>query len=134
MAFAVDAAVGRVQAEALRGRGIDVLLVTTDQHPESDKARDYELVLDPRFRVASTWPAVLAAQRRVREYRPDIVIAELGPRSTLDRTGRAGADVFSWCMTNAGMMAAIGKSSRAPYSTGGAPVRRRPSPTAITPQ
>ena len=45
----------RVQAEALRGRGIDVLLVTTDQHPESDKARDYELVLDLRFRTASTW-------------------------------------------------------------------------------
>src|SRR5271166_4492270 len=66
----------RVQAEGLRGRGIDVLLVTTDQHPESDTARDYELVLDPRFRMASTWPAALAAQRRIREYRPDIVIAE----------------------------------------------------------
>ena len=66
----------RVQAEGLRGRGIDVLFVTTDQHPESDKARDYELVLDPRFRVASTWPAVLAARRRVREHRTDIVIAE----------------------------------------------------------
>jgi glycosyltransferase involved in cell wall biosynthesis len=64
----------RVQAEALRGRGVDVLLVTTDQHPESDSARDYELVLDPRFRSASTW---LAAQRRIREYRPDVVIAEL---------------------------------------------------------
>jgi glycosyltransferase involved in cell wall biosynthesis len=33
-------------------------------------------VLDPRFRTASTWPAALAAQRRIREYRPDIVIAE----------------------------------------------------------
>jgi glycosyltransferase involved in cell wall biosynthesis len=64
----------RVQAEALRGRGVDVLLVTTDQHPESDSARDYELVLDPRFRSASTW---LAAQRRIREHRPDVVIAEL---------------------------------------------------------
>ena len=51
----------RVQAEALRRRGVDVLLVTTDQHPESDSARDYELLLDPRFRSASTW---LAAQRR----------------------------------------------------------------------
>jgi glycosyltransferase involved in cell wall biosynthesis len=67
----------RVQAEGLRGRGIDVLLVTTDQHPESDSARDYELVLDPRFRTASTWPAALAAERRIREHRPDIVIAEL---------------------------------------------------------
>ena len=66
----------RVQAERLRARGIDVLLVTTDQHPESDGARDYELVLDPGFRTASTWPAALAAQRRIRKYRPDIVIVE----------------------------------------------------------
>ena len=64
----------RVQAEALRGRGIDVLLVTTNQHPESDRARDYELVLDLRFRTASTW---LAAQRRIRDHRPDVVITEL---------------------------------------------------------
>jgi glycosyltransferase involved in cell wall biosynthesis len=64
----------RVQVEGLRGRGIDVLLVTTDQHPESDTARGYELVLDLRFRTASTW---LAAQRRIREHRPDVVIAEL---------------------------------------------------------
>src|SRR5271166_6605171 len=64
----------RVQAEGLRGRGIDVLLVTTDQHPESDTARDYELVLDLRFRTASTW---LAAQRRIRDHRPDVVITEL---------------------------------------------------------
>jgi glycosyltransferase involved in cell wall biosynthesis len=67
----------RVQAEALRLRGIDVLLVTSDLHPESDAARDYELVLDPRFRTASSWPATLAAWRRVRRYRPDVVIAEV---------------------------------------------------------
>jgi glycosyltransferase involved in cell wall biosynthesis len=67
----------RVQAEALRGRGVDVLVVTSDQHPESDAARDYELVLDPRFRRAATWPATLAAWRRVREYRPDVVITEM---------------------------------------------------------
>jgi glycosyltransferase involved in cell wall biosynthesis len=67
----------RVQAEALGRRGVDVLLVTSDQHPESDAARDYELVLDPRFRRAATWPATLAVWRRVREYRPDVVIAEV---------------------------------------------------------
>ncbi len=67
----------RVQAEALRERGVDVLLVTSDQHPESDGARDYELVLDPRCRAASTWPATLAALSRIREYRPHVVIAEL---------------------------------------------------------
>ena len=67
----------RVQAEALRRRGVDVLLVTTDLHPESDAARDYELVLDPRLGTAATWPATFAAWRRVHEYRPDVVIAEL---------------------------------------------------------
>ncbi len=67
----------RVQAEALRRRGADVLLVTCDLHPESDAARDYELVLDPRSRRVSTWRASLAALGRVRDYRPDVVIAEL---------------------------------------------------------
>ncbi len=67
----------RVQAEGLIRRGTDVLLVTSNQHPESDAARDYELVLDPRFRTAATWPPTLSALRRVRRYRPDVVIAEL---------------------------------------------------------
>jgi glycosyltransferase involved in cell wall biosynthesis len=68
----------RVQADALRRRGVDVLLVTTDHHhPEADAARDYELVLDPRVRTAATWPACFAAWRKVREFRPDVVIAEL---------------------------------------------------------
>jgi len=63
----------RVQVEALRERGVDVLLVTTNRHPESDTPRDYEMVLDMRFRTAATW---LAARRRIREHRPDVVIAE----------------------------------------------------------
>jgi glycosyltransferase involved in cell wall biosynthesis len=67
----------RVQAEALMRRSADVLLVTSDQHPESDAARDYELVLDPRFRTAATWLPTFKAWRRVREFRPDVVIAEL---------------------------------------------------------
>ena len=67
----------RVQVEGLRRQGVDVLLVTSDRHPESDAARDYELVLDPRFRRAATWPATLAAWRRIREYRPDVVIVEM---------------------------------------------------------
>jgi glycosyltransferase involved in cell wall biosynthesis len=66
----------RVQSEALIRHGADVLLVTSDRHPESDAARDYELVLEPRFLSASTWPATLKAWQRVREFRPDVVIAE----------------------------------------------------------
>ncbi len=67
----------RVQVEALHRRGADVLLVTCDLHPECDAPRDYELVLDPRFRTAATWPASIAAWRRIREYRPHVVVAEL---------------------------------------------------------
>lgn len=67
----------RVQAEGLLRRGADVLLVTSDRHPESDAARDYELVLDPRFRTAATWLPTLTAWRRVRRFRPDVVIAEI---------------------------------------------------------
>lgn len=61
----------------MQRRGAEVLLVTTDQHPASDSSRDYELVLDPRLRAAPTWPANLTAWRRIRQYRPDVVIAEL---------------------------------------------------------
>ncbi|MEE6179256.1 glycosyltransferase [Mycobacterium sp. 050134] len=67
----------RVQAEALIRRGADVLLVTSDRHPESDAARAYELVLEPRFLSAATWPPFFAAWRRIRRYRPDVVITEL---------------------------------------------------------
>lgn len=67
----------RIQAEALRRRGADVLLVTSDDHWESDAARDYELVLDPRWQRAATWPPTLASWYRIRQYRPDVVITEM---------------------------------------------------------
>ncbi|MCG5433889.1 glycosyltransferase family 4 protein [Mycobacterium sp. MYCO198283] len=67
----------RVQAEALQRRGVQVLLVTTDAHPESDTARDYELVLDTRLRTLSTWPASLAARRRILDFAADIAVTEL---------------------------------------------------------
>jgi glycosyltransferase involved in cell wall biosynthesis len=66
----------RVHAEALRRRGVEVLLVTSDQHPESDSPRDYEFVLDPRVHTASSWTATVAAWTEVRDYRPDVVIVE----------------------------------------------------------
>lgn len=67
----------RVQAEALLRQGADMLLVTSDQHPESDAARDYELVLEPRFKTATTWLPTFKAWHRIRQYRPDVVVAEL---------------------------------------------------------
>lgn len=66
----------RVQSEALIRHGADVLLVTSDRHPESDAARDYEVVLEPRLLSAKTWPPTLKAWRLIRKFSPDIVIAE----------------------------------------------------------
>ncbi|WP_102145652.1 glycosyltransferase family 4 protein [Mycobacterium hubeiense] len=67
----------RVYAEALRSAGAELLLVTSDQHPSSDAARPYELVLDPRPKTARTWPSTARALRRVRGFAPDVVVAEL---------------------------------------------------------
>ncbi|MCT7660161.1 glycosyltransferase family 4 protein [Mycobacterium deserti] len=67
----------RVHVEALRRRNVEVLLVTSDQHPESDSARDYEIVLDPRVRTASTWAPTAAAWWRIRQWRPSVVVTEI---------------------------------------------------------
>lgn len=67
----------RVYTEALQRLGAEVLLVTSDQHPSSDAARSYELVLDPRPKSVRTWPATARAVARVRGFAPDVVVGEL---------------------------------------------------------
>ncbi len=67
----------RVYCEALRADGWDVVLVTSDQHPESDAARDYEWVLDPRPKTPSTWRPFAARLRDAHRFAPDVVVTEL---------------------------------------------------------
>lgn len=67
----------RVYCEQLRDAGWEVVLVTTDQHPESDGARPYERVLDARPRTASTWPGFVRELRSARSFAPDVVVTEL---------------------------------------------------------
>lgn len=67
----------RVHVEALQSLGHDVLLVTTDQHPESGPARDYEVVLDARVKRVSTWGPFFRALQRIRSFGPDVVVSEL---------------------------------------------------------
>ncbi|CAM3357752.1 Glycosyltransferase family 4 protein [Tsukamurella hominis] len=67
----------RVYCEQLIEAGWDVVLVTTDQHPESDGVRPYEWVLDARPRTASTWPGFARALRDARAYSADVVVTEL---------------------------------------------------------
>lgn len=80
----------RVHAEALMRRGASVLLVTTDQHPESGPARDYELVLDPSLKHPAGWGSWARAVPRVHAFQPDVVIAELvrDPRWQVFGAGR----------------------------------------------
>ncbi|KXO98371.1 glycosyltransferase family 4 protein [Tsukamurella pseudospumae] len=67
----------RVYCERLIAAGWEVVLVTSDRHPESDGARPYERVLDPRPKTAGTWPEFARELRRARAFRPDVVVTEL---------------------------------------------------------
>lgn len=67
----------RVHVEALRAQGDDVLLVTTDQHPESGPPLEYEIVLDSRFKQVGSWAPFARALRRARAFGPDVVVSEL---------------------------------------------------------
>lgn len=67
----------RVHAEGLQRAGASVLLVTSDQHPESDAARDYELVLQPNPKKPGSWVQWSKALPTVSRFRPDVVVGEL---------------------------------------------------------
>jgi len=106
----------RVEAEALRQRGADVLLVTSDQHPESDTARDYELVLDPRFRTPSSWPITQAAWRKAFLSWQAASVFTFGPLSSDLRLGieffpgsairdaQAAWNIARWAGENGGVL------------------------------
>lgn len=69
----------RVAAEALRERGVDVMLVTAnlDIGMGSDKAREYETVLRGRAIPTADWLPVLKAYRAAKRFEPDVVVTEL---------------------------------------------------------
>lgn len=69
--------IARICAERLRERGADVMLVTSDLHPESDCARDYETVLTGRPVPTKDWIGIPQAYRRARRFKPDVVVTEL---------------------------------------------------------
>jgi glycosyltransferase involved in cell wall biosynthesis len=67
----------RVYSESLLNAGAEVLLVTSDRHPESDAARPYELVLNPRMKTLSTWREFARAEVLARRFAPNVVVAEI---------------------------------------------------------
>jgi hypothetical protein len=67
----------RVHAEAIAARGAEVMLVTTDQHPQSDAARGYEVVLNPRVKDPSSWRPFARAWHAAKRFAPDLVVTEL---------------------------------------------------------
>lgn len=69
--------VARNCAESLRALGVDVMLITSDLHPESDAARDYERVLLGRPVPTADWVNVANAYRAASRFKPDVVVTEL---------------------------------------------------------
>lgn len=67
----------RIYAESLLDAGVDVMLITSDQHPSTDIPRAYEIVLDPRPKTARTWPQFARARSSARLFSPDVVVTEL---------------------------------------------------------
>jgi glycosyltransferase involved in cell wall biosynthesis len=67
----------RIYAESLLDAGAEVLLVTSDNHPSSDTARRYEVVLDPRPKTLRTWPQSARAAMLTHRFAPNVVVAEL---------------------------------------------------------
>ena len=67
----------RIYAENLRSLGAEVMLITSNLHPESDAAREYEVVLLGRPVPTADWGRILSAYRAAARFRPDIVVTEL---------------------------------------------------------
>lgn len=67
----------RIYAESLITAGAEVMLVTSDRHPESDAARPYELVVDARPKTLRTWPEAARAVKLTRRFAPNVVVAEI---------------------------------------------------------
>lgn len=67
----------RIVAESLQERGVEVMLVTSDLHPESDRVRDYETVLVGRPVPTKDWIAIPKAYVKARRFKPDIVVTEM---------------------------------------------------------
>ncbi|GAC67485.1 glycosyltransferase [Gordonia soli] len=67
----------RAYAGELRAAGDEVLLVTSDQHPQPAVPLPWELVLDPRPKSPASWPSTAAAALAVRRFDPDVVVTEL---------------------------------------------------------
>jgi glycosyltransferase involved in cell wall biosynthesis len=69
--------IARVCAENLRQLGAEIMLITSDLHPESDEARDYETVLLGRPVPTVDWLNIAKAFRAARQFKPDVVVTEL---------------------------------------------------------
>ena len=57
--------------------GADVMLVTSDLHPESDEARDYETILLGRPVPTADWINIAKAYRSARDFQPNVIVTEL---------------------------------------------------------
>ncbi|GAB34003.1 glycosyltransferase [Gordonia otitidis] len=66
----------RAYGQQLRSLGDDVLLITSDLHPQASEPVDWEIVTDPRPKSLRTWPEFARTYARARDFDPDIVVTE----------------------------------------------------------
>lgn len=67
----------RIFAECLQQSGVEVMLVTSDMHFESDARREYETILLGRPVPTADWIRGYSAYREAKRFRPDIVVTEM---------------------------------------------------------
>lgn len=67
----------RIYAEQLRADGDEVLLITSEQHPQPAEPVEWEIVTDPRPKTLHTWPDFARVYQQARKFKPDVVITEM---------------------------------------------------------
>jgi len=67
----------RIWVENLQKLGVEVMLVTSDLHYESNAAREYETVLGGRPVPTADWTRLYSAYRKASKFKPDLVVTEL---------------------------------------------------------
>lgn len=69
--------IAEICSESLLARGAEVMLVTSNMHPESGPTRDYEAILGGRPVPTADWVGLARTYRRARRFKPDVVVTEM---------------------------------------------------------
>lgn len=69
--------IAEICTESLLARGAEVMLVTSNMHPESGPTLDYEAILGGRPVPTDDWMGLAKTYRQARQFKPDVVVTEM---------------------------------------------------------